>query len=242
MLEGHDDGNNVIYDDITKEQHAEENQEEFCKSEIMLHALTGWSTPKTMRVAARIGAHDVIMLTDSGLTHNFINERLTNLLRLPVVSMKTCIVRVANGEHLKCQGRFEEIQVDLQGTSFSLTLYSLPLTRLDVVLGIQWLELLGFVVCDWKHLTMEFLWENQTRRFLSIDKQDIQAASLKELSKEIRPNQALFALCFQVTQTEPPGNIHPSMQEILQEFSDLLIEPMNLPPTREVDHDITLKE
>ena len=28
----------------------------------------------------------------------------------------------------------------------------------------------------------------------------------------------------------------------MQEFSDLFTEPMGLPPTREVDHDITLKE
>ena len=196
MLEGHEDDNNVICDDVTKEQHVEENQKELHEPEITLHALTGWSAPKTMWVAARIGAHNVIILIDSGLTHNFISERLANLLRLPVVPTKTFTIQVANGEHLRCQKWFEEVQVDLHGISFSLTLYSLPLTGLDVVLRIQWLELLGSVVCDWKHLTMEFLWENQTRRLLGIDRQDIRATSLKELSKEIRPNQVLFALYF----------------------------------------------
>ena len=88
-----------------------------------------------MQVATKIGAQDVIILIDSESTHNLISERLTNLLRLLVVPMKTFIVRVSNGEHLKCQGWFEEVQVDLQGTSFSLTLYSLPLIGLDVVLG-----------------------------------------------------------------------------------------------------------
>ena len=101
----------------------------------MLHALTRRSTPKTMQVATKIGAQDVIILIDSESTHNLISERLTNLLRLLVVPMKTLIVRVSNGEHLRCQGQFEEVQVDLQGTSFSLTLYFLPLIGLDVVLG-----------------------------------------------------------------------------------------------------------
>jgi len=91
--------------------------------------------------------------------------------------------------------------VDLQGIVFSLALYSLPLTGLDVVLGIQWLELLGSVVYDWKQLTMEFLWENQPRRLIGIDRQDIREASLQELSRTTRPGQALFALCFQVAQT-----------------------------------------
>lgn len=75
--------------------------------------------------------------------------------------------------------------MDQQGTLFSLILCSLPLTGLDLVLGIQWLELLGYVVCNWKQLTMESVWKKQTRRLKGIDGQDIQAASLKELSKEV---------------------------------------------------------
>jgi hypothetical protein len=65
-----------------------------------------------------------------------------------VVPTASFTVRVANGKKLKCQGRFEEVGVDLQGTHFSLTLYSLPLTGLDLMLGIHWLEMLGSVVCN----------------------------------------------------------------------------------------------
>ena len=79
--------------------------------------------PKTMRIAARICAHDVVVLIDSGSTHNFISERVTNLLRLSVVPTESFTVRVANGENLRCQGRFEEVQIDLQGIFFSLTFY-----------------------------------------------------------------------------------------------------------------------
>ena len=57
-----------------------------------------------------------------------------------------------------------------------------------------------------------------------------------------RPGQSLFALCFQVAQTETEGNIHPSMKELLQAFLDIFTDPSSLPPTREVDHIITLKE
>lgn len=155
MLEGHD-GKNVTCDSVTKEPPVEENHEGPIEPEIMLHALTGWIAPKTMWVAARIGVHDVITLIDSGSTHNFINERVANLLRLPVIPTETFIVRVANGENLRCHGRFDEVPVNLQGINFSLTLYSLPLTELDIVLGIHWLGLLRSVVCNWKRLTMEF--------------------------------------------------------------------------------------
>ena len=89
---------------------------------------------------------------------------------------------------------------------------------------------------------MECFWENQTKRFLSIDEQDIQVATFKELSKEIRPSQAMLALCFQVAQMEPQANIHPSMQVILQEFFDLFIELISLPLTRELTTASLLKK
>jgi hypothetical protein len=150
-------------------------------------------------------------------------------------------VEVANSEKLRCQGCFEEVGVDLQGTHFSLTLYSLPLTGLDLVLGIQWLEMLGFVVCNWKQLTMEFLWKNQIRRLQGTDNEAIQIASINELTKEAHQNHAIFAICLQVSAAEPHNKtIHPDMKKILHEFSELLKELTSLPLV--IDHCISLKE
>lgn len=75
---------------------------------------------------------------------------------------------MANGENLKCKGKFEGVQVILQDVPFTLTLYALPLAGLDMVLGIQWLELLGTVVCNWRLLTMEFDWQNKKRQLQGI--------------------------------------------------------------------------
>lgn len=36
--------------------------------------------------------------------------------------------------------------------------------------------------------------------------------------------------------------IHPDMKQLLEKFSDLFQEPTQLPPTREIDHHINLKE
>jgi hypothetical protein len=176
MVEGHDEDDEVVCDNIHDKHSVAEHLEEFVEPEITLHALTGWTAPKTMRVTAKIGSHAIFTLINTGSTHNFISERMANLLRLPVVSTKAFTVRVANGENLKCQEKFNEVQVDLQGSIVSLTLYSLPITGLDLVLGIQWLELLRSVVCSWKQLTMEFFWANKARQLEGIDDYEIQAA------------------------------------------------------------------
>lgn len=128
-----------------------------------------------------------------------------------MIPTETFTMQVANRENLRCYGRFNEVPVNLQGIDFSLTLYFLPLIGLDLVLGIHWLGLLGFVVCNWKWLTMEFSWENQTRRLIGIDGQDIQEASLKEISKRVRPGHTILVFCLQVAKKDPQDHIHPSM-------------------------------
>lgn len=166
LLEGYE--GNMIYEDITDQQTLEDDHggdtaevQEHEKLEITLHALMGWTVPRTMHLIATMGPLEVVVLIDSGSTHNFINDCLASMLRLPVVPIETFTVRATNGERLKCQGHFDKVMVNLQGTEFYLTLFSLPLSGLDLVLGIQWLEMLGSMVCNWKQSTMEFIWDNQ---------------------------------------------------------------------------------
>lgn len=79
--------------------------------EISLHALTGWTAAKTMRVTAKIGHCEVVVLIDSDSTHNFISDKVAALLHLPVIPSEPFNVRVANGQPLKCQRRFENVRV-----------------------------------------------------------------------------------------------------------------------------------
>lgn len=142
LLEGH--AGNMIYEDITDQQilkndhkgDAAEVQKPELEPKITLHALTGWTTSKTMRVTAKMGPCKVMVLIDSGSTHNFISNRLASMLRLPVRPKETFPVWVANREKLTCQGRYDKVQVELQGTEFYLTLFSLPLSGLDLILGV----------------------------------------------------------------------------------------------------------
>ncbi|XP_020241395.1 uncharacterized protein LOC109819859 [Asparagus officinalis] len=210
--------------------------------EISLHALSGWTAYKTMRVMARIGPCEVVVLIDSGSTHNFISKKMANLLQLPVLPTEPFNVKVANGEPLKCQGRFENVPIMLQGIPFVLTLYALPLIGLDLVLGVHWLEQLGTVACNWKKLTMEFQWDNKNQKLEGIDTHSIQPATMKAITKEARHGGSMFAVSLQPTSDSTSLSVEPEMSQLLQKFDDVFQEPTQLPPTREVDHHINLKE
>ena len=77
-------------------------------------------------------------------------------------------VKVENGKPLKCEGRFDDVAVNVQDAKFKVTFFSLSLVDIDVVLGVQWLEELGIVVCDWKKLAMMFLWKGQIHQLKGI--------------------------------------------------------------------------
>jgi hypothetical protein len=113
----------------------------------------------------------------------------------------------------------------LQGIPFTLTLYSLPLIGLDMVLGVQWLEQLGTVGCDWKRMTMKFSWMNQHHQLEGIGNQPIQPIQVQALSKELKQGNSIFAVCLQPAGEETPQMNRPDMQQLLQEFADIHQEP-----------------
>ncbi|XP_010275983.1 PREDICTED: uncharacterized protein LOC104610859 [Nelumbo nucifera] len=81
-------------DDYSEEEETDGLMEP--QPEISLHALSGWTAYKTMQVMAKIGPYEVVVLIDSGSTHNFISERVANMLRLPVVPTEPFNVKVAS--------------------------------------------------------------------------------------------------------------------------------------------------
>lgn len=230
LMEGGDD-----------EEEFEEATEELPEPEITIHALTGWGSPKTIRIQARVNQQQMTALIDSGSTHNFISERAANRLNLKITPIKTFKVRVADGYPLQCRGSYQQVAVDLGGVSFVVDLYALPLTGLDMVLGIQWLEQLGPTVCDWKAKTMKFMWAGQERKLCGLQTTQIQQAQAKEVYREVKMGQSCFALCIQ-EENVTVSPIAEDLRLLLRDFDEIFQTPTQLPPEREIEHHIVLKE
>ncbi|KAF2325566.1 hypothetical protein GH714_030427 [Hevea brasiliensis] len=153
-------------------------------------------------------------------------------LQLFVVPTEPFTVKVANGAPLQCQWRFEHVHVLLQGIPFFLTLYSLPLVGIDLLLGVQWLEQLGTVVCNWKKMTMEFQWNDQMQKLQGTDVQPIQSASVKAFSKELRQGNSMFAICLQTEAKLPQnGKGHFGWNDEAKTAFEVLNQAMTTTPT-----------
>jgi hypothetical protein len=75
-------------------------------------------------------------------------------------------VKVANGERLQSYGSCKSTDVLVQGEQFNVDCYTLPLKGFDVILGIQWLKSLDPIVWEFAALSMAFIPEGCTVRFI----------------------------------------------------------------------------
>jgi hypothetical protein len=83
--------------------------------EIFLHAITGSMHPKTMRIKDWIGSQKVLILIDSGSTHNFVDTSIYEKTHLLIQKEQRIRVRIANGELMVSEGNCLNVQIHLSG-------------------------------------------------------------------------------------------------------------------------------
>ncbi|KAH7567778.1 hypothetical protein JRO89_XS07G0145600 [Xanthoceras sorbifolium] len=114
--------------------------------EISLHVISGLRASETMRVRGNIWRLSIIVLVDSGSTHNFIIEVLAKKFGLQPMQEGKFEVLVTFGERLSSQGKSKNVKLLLQGIPIVADFYLLPLEGYEIVLGTQWLQTLGPIV------------------------------------------------------------------------------------------------
>ena len=112
--------------------------------------------PQTLRFKGSIGKTDAQILVDGGSTHNFLQPRLVHLLNFPISRDKQFPVMVGKGSTFQCEGMCSAIPVRIQKHVFLMDFFVLPIQGADLVLEVQWLQLLGPILLDYQNLTMEF--------------------------------------------------------------------------------------
>lgn len=124
--------------------------------EISLHAIAGALSPRTMRLSGLAHGCSVVILVDTGSTHNFLDPLIAKKAGLKIGNDQLIEVRVANGDRMSSEGMEEGLDLKVQGNQFVTDFFLLPLGGCDVVLGMQWLRTLGPVLWDFNSLTMSF--------------------------------------------------------------------------------------
>lgn len=184
----------------------DEDATDTTEPKISLLAIFGVCTCDTMQVAVQLGHITVTALLDSGSTQ--LRLRGGCITYGPLLHPHTDFaVTVSNGDRVRCPGVFCDAQ------PFRSDVYVLPLGGYDMVLGTDWLAMLGPILWDFGCHTMS-LWRSNRR---------------------VRWRGVAGPTSSQVHATHGPD-----LLSLLAEFSDVFATPMGLPPPRARDHFIHL--
>ncbi|KAK0576492.1 hypothetical protein LWI29_018286 [Acer saccharum] len=204
-----------------------------------------------MKVRAVIKNVPVIVLFDSGSSHNFVDHALVKKLGLPMDASVVYDVMVGDGGQIKSKGGCSAVTIKFDQYDYTSDMLSLPLGGCDVVLGVQWLRTLGPVLWDFEKLSME-LWLNGVKVCLSNAKpQPLQHITSQQMGRcyksksEFSYGALLYAFDSVVANKEAADLTDLQQQELskLQDsFALVFAVPTTLPPKREFDHRIPLIE
>jgi hypothetical protein len=129
--------------------------------QISLNALEGTVGFHTMKVTGKVGKQVLHILVDSGSTHNFLNSSLAHKLQNSLTTITPITVQAANGGKMTCTSVCKGLKWEIQGVCFEADVFIMDLSNYDMMLGVQWLSMLGDILCNYKHLWMSFDWQGQ---------------------------------------------------------------------------------
>jgi hypothetical protein len=123
---------------------------------ISLNALFGFFAPQTLKLIGYIKHQKVIILVDSGSTHNFIHCHIAQETHCYIHVVNKFQIMIANGGSMKCGGHCESVCLQIGDYHLKSHMFSTDMGGCDIVLGVDWLRTLGPILMDFKALTMQF--------------------------------------------------------------------------------------
>jgi hypothetical protein len=102
---------------------------------ISLNALTVFSAPQTLKLIGYIKHQRVIILVDSGSTHNFIHRHIAQETHCYIHAVNNFQIMIANGGSMKCGGRCENVCLQIGDYHLKSHMFSIDMGGCDIVLG-----------------------------------------------------------------------------------------------------------
>lgn len=230
-------------------------EDENVEPEITASACAFFGTPppssiRTMKVFRVIKNCPVVILIDSGSSHNFIDSSLVKHLRGQLHTSHTFDVKIADGGKVTTQGTLATVSLKIQDYQCITDMYAIPLVGCDAVLGVQWLRTLGPVLWELDKLYMKFMKDNKTFCITSPEApthhfQDVSALQMEKLLQQDSTVGAfLYHIQPEMVEKQQSSDLteerNRDIQKILEEYDVVFSTPSSLPPHRIHDHKIPL--
>lgn len=111
-------------------------------AEVALQSMVGLGCPKTLKLKGLIGSTEVLVLIDSGSTHNFIALKLVKELYLPLNETNGYEIILGTGVSVRCTEICKDVVLSLGTITIIQDFLPINLATIGVILGVQWLATL----------------------------------------------------------------------------------------------------
>ena len=96
---------------------------------LSLSSMVGLSAPHSLKIHGRIGDRELVVLIDSGASHNFIATALIKELGLPVASTKDFGVVLGTKDEIRTTGICQQVNLHLAKLEIITDFFPIPLGR-----------------------------------------------------------------------------------------------------------------
>lgn len=195
-----------------------------------------------MKLLGLIKDREVVVMVDPGATHNFISLETVERLGLQVKPTGGFGVALGTGEAVRGKGVCEGVVVQIQGISICEDFLPLQLGNSDVILGVQWLEKLGAVTTNWKLHIMKFMVGGKSVTIKGDPSLEKSRVSLKAMVRVLLKEGSGFLIQLNQLEENLSTEVPIFLQSLIQEYGHVFYMPGGLPPKRDREHAIVLRE
>lgn len=104
---------------------------------------------QTVKFQGQIHGVPVLVMVDSGATHNFISQKLVQKMEWPIEETPMMGIKLGDGFRKSTKGVCSGLKLKIGEFEISPRMHLFELGGIDVVLGIEWLKTLGDMIVNW---------------------------------------------------------------------------------------------
>jgi hypothetical protein len=217
---------------------------------ISSHGAQGTSSAATFSVLVTIGGIKGLALVDSGSTNTFMEYTFASKINCSITATSSQWVKIAGGGHLDSSAKIDAISYFIQNEAFANEFKLLQLKDYGSILGCDWIKLHGTIGLDLRDNSRQLsILKDGQKKVIFKDftaphsASPINASKMQKMCKTDITSYIIQinSMSDQEQHTLPPPELH-NVSAILQQFEDIFFDHMAMPPARECDHRIPLKE
>ena len=221
----------------------EVSETQLLSANVSLNSMLGLANTKSIMIKGALQGKEIMILIDSGASHNFLRSSLVSEFHLPCNQSVQFEVTLGNGQIDKGQGLCEAVHYSLQGIDITTNFLSYSLKGVDMILGMAWLYSLGWKWLHWQKCILKFLQGGETITLQGDQSLYKTKMSINEANKELTKSQLFMVELHQIYQVAPhtQSKLAIALEDKLKSGFPKVFAPLTeLPTPRAVDHSIPL--